>query len=174
MKRIAPAAIILFVAVAWFAPADARAQSGEKGGSVPVEKFDPARDAARDIASAQVEARRSGRRILLDVGGEWCIWCHRLDTLFMRNKDLAEQLHAGFVVVKVNYSKENMNEAVLAPYGKIPVYPHLLVLDENGVLLRSQDTGELESGKGHDPVKVGAFIQAWRGPGKTIPSPERH
>lgn len=173
MKQMTVAAMVMLVAALWCSPAEVRCQSGAKSKSVPVQKFDPTRDAARDIADAQIEAKRSARRILLDVGGEWCIWCHRLDTLFMRNKDLAAELHAGFVVVKVNYSKENKNEAVLAPYGKIPGYPHLFVLDENGMLLHSQDTGELESGKGHDPEKVRAFIQAWRGPGKAAPSKER-
>jgi len=75
--------------------------------------------------------------------------------------------------VKVNYSPENKNEAVLSTFPKISGYPHLFVLDEGGRLLHSQDSGELESGEGHDPAKVLAFIQAWRGPGKPTPSKER-
>jgi thiol:disulfide interchange protein len=173
MKRISLVAVLVLVAVSWFIPAQLHAQAGKKGGYVPVEKFDPARDAARDIKDAQVEARRSARRILVDVGGAWCIWCRRLDSLFMRNKILAAELHAGFVVVKVNYSPENKNEAVLSTFPKISGYPHLFVLDEGGRLLHSQDSGELESGEGHDPAKVLAFIQAWRGPGKPTPSKER-
>ncbi len=79
----------------------------------------------------------------------------------MANKDLAETLHKEFVVVKVNWSKENKNEAVLSRYPKIPGYPHLFVLDSNGKLLHSQDTSELESGKGHDQDKVMAFFKKW-------------
>lgn len=131
---------------------------------VPVTRFDPSRDAARDIADALTEARRSGRRVLLDVGGEWCIWCHRLDTLFVLHPDLAALMHSGFVVVKVNFSKENKNAEVLSRYPKVPGYPHLFVLEKDGTLLRSQDTGELESGKGHDPAKVRVFLQAWAPP----------
>lgn len=127
----------------------------------PLEKFDPQRNAARDIQLAIAEAKRSGRRVLLDVGGEWCIWCHRLDTLFMKNPDLSDYLHKNFVVVKVNYSKENTNEALLSKYPKIPGYPHLFVLDEKGLLLCSQDTGELEEGKGHSREKVLAFLKRW-------------
>ena len=126
-----------------------------------LEKFDPNRDAAKDIRAAVTEAKHSGKRVFLDVGGEWCVWCRRLDTLFATNKDLAETLHKEFVVVKVNYSKENKNEAVLSQYPKIPGYPHLFVLDGNGKLLHSQDTSELESGKGHDHDKVMAFLQKW-------------
>src|SRR5215471_3069270 len=37
---------------------------------VPVHKFDPKRDAAADIEAAIHEAQRTGKRILLDVGGD--------------------------------------------------------------------------------------------------------
>jgi thiol:disulfide interchange protein len=128
---------------------------------VPVTKFDPNRDAGKDIQNAVVEAGRTGKRILLDVGGDWCIWCRRLDSLFAANKDLAELLHQGFVVVKVNWSRENKNEGVLSHYPKIPGYPHLFVLDSKGKLLQSQDTGQLESGNHHDREKVLAFLKKW-------------
>jgi thioredoxin-related protein len=133
------------------------------GGSRP-DKFDPKRDAAKDIAAAVAEAKQTNRRVLLDVGGEWCIWCRRLDTLFVKNPDLGKYLHDNFVVVKVNYSKENKNEKVLSRYPKIQGYPHFFVLDNDGKLLRSQDTGELESGKGHDRDKVLAFLKTWISP----------
>ena len=42
---------------------------------------DPARNTDDDIQAAQVEARRSGKRILLDVGGEWCPWCRLLNII---------------------------------------------------------------------------------------------
>ena len=126
-----------------------------------VQKFDPLRDAAADIKAAIAEAARTHRRILLDVGGEWCIWCHRLDSLYASHKDLADFLTTHYVLVKVNYSKENKNETVLSNYPKIPGYPHYFVLDSNGKLLHSQGTGDLESGKGHDPAKVHAFLKEW-------------
>ncbi len=130
-------------------------------GYAPVEKFDPSRDAAADIRSALAEARHSGRRVLLDVGGNWCVWCRRLDTLFTTHPDLERFREAHYVVVKVNWSPENKNESVLSRYPAIRGYPHLFVLDGDGTLVRSEDTGELEKGKGHDPEKVMAFLRAW-------------
>jgi len=128
------------------------------------EKFDPTRDAAKDIADAVVLASKESKRILLDVGGEWCIWCHKLDKFFNDNKDAADFLHANFIVVKVNYSKENKNEKVLSAYPPVKGYPHLFVLDSSGKLLHSQDTGELESGDHHDHDKVLSFLRAWAPP----------
>lgn len=126
-------------------------------------KFDPSRDAEKDIKDAIAAAGKSGKNILLDVGGEWCIWCHRLDKLFEDNKDLSDFEHENFIVVKVNYSNENKNEKVLSKYPKVSGYPHLFVLDKDGNLLHSQNTGDLESekGQGHDKDKVFAFLREW-------------
>jgi thioredoxin-related protein len=129
-------------------------------------KFDPLRDAQKDIQDAVREAQKTHQRILLDVGGEWCIWCRRLDTLYMKNSDLDRYLHKYFLVVKINVSKENQNEQVLAHYPKVAGYPHIFILDELGNLLQSQDTGELEYPKespvkGHDKAKVLAFLKKW-------------
>ncbi len=134
--------------------------------SSPHTKFDPNRNAQKDIQDAVALAKKFKKRILLDVGGEWCIWCHRLDTLFLQNKDLDKYLNDHFVVVKVNVSKENKNEEVLSKYPKVAGYPHIFILDSNGKLIHSQDTGKLEFPKdypvkGHDKKKVFAFLKKW-------------
>lgn len=125
------------------------------------EAFSPSRDAQKDIRDAMVEATRTGRRILLDVGGEWCIWCKRLDAFFVSHPGASDLMHKSFVVVKVNYSKENQNENVLSPYPKIPGYPHLFILEANGKLVHSQDTGLLEEGKGYSEQKIMTFLEQW-------------
>ena len=126
-----------------------------------VTKFNPSRNPVLDVKEAVAEAEKSNRRIILDVGGNWCIWCHRIDNFIDDNKDLYDLLHRNFVVVKVNYSPENKNEEFLSGYPKIPGYPHFFVLEENGELLHSQDTGKLEKGKGYDKEKFIAFIKKW-------------
>jgi len=138
-------------------------RSQERGGpsAAGAERFDPARDADADIRAAVAEASKTGKRVLLDVGGEWCIWCRRLDTLFTTHDDLRSFRDAHYVVVKVNWSPENKNELVLARYPKVAGYPHLFVLDAEGKLVHSQNTGDLEKGKGHDPVKVMEFLKQW-------------
>jgi len=136
-------------------------------GYTPATTFDSSRDAAKDIAAAAEEAKRTGRRVLIDVGGDWCIWCKRLDAFFEEQKDVTAFLQKNYVPVKVHYSKENKNEAVLSRYPKVAGYPHLFVLDGDGKLLHSQDTGALESGKGHDREKVLAFLRQWAPEGGT-------
>ena len=135
------------------------------------EKFDPTRDPAKDLTTAVAVTSKSGQRILLDVGGEWCSWCRKLDMFFEQNEDVAAFLHKNFVVVKVNFSKENPNEKFLSQYPAIKGYPHIFVLDAAGKLLHSQSTGELESGDHHDHDKVFAFLKKWAAdPGVNAPS----
>ena len=48
----------------------------------PAGPFDPSRDAMKDFEAAKAEAKKSGKRILLDVGGNWCSWCRLLDRFY--------------------------------------------------------------------------------------------
>ncbi len=124
-------------------------------------KFDPARDAAADVAHAIAEAKTSGRNVLVDVGGEWCVWCHILDDFFAADDEARTLRDAGYVVVKVNWSPANHNEALLARWPKVPGYPHLFVLDAGGGLVHSQPTDALEHGRGYDRDKVIAFLRRY-------------
>jgi thiol:disulfide interchange protein len=127
-------------------------------------RFDPSRDAARDVAAAVAAAKASGRRVLVDVGGEWCIWCHRLDAFFAHD-DAARALRDRlYVLVKVNWSPENHNAALLSRWPAIDGYPHYFVLGEEGALVRSQSTGDLEKGDGYDRAKVLAFLARYAAP----------
>ncbi len=128
---------------------------------IPVAKYDPKRDADQDIRDASAEAQRTNRRILLEVGGDWCSWCHRLDEFFEAHPDLISLRDKNFVTVKINFSEENRNAAVLARYDPIPGYPHVFVLDSDGKLLRSQDTSAFEEGKSYNAERLAAFLTNW-------------
>lgn len=128
---------------------------------VPVDTFDPARDAARDIREAVAEAVRTGRNVLVDVGGEWCVWCHYMDAFYEKHPDVKALRDRFYVQVKLNYSPENENKEILSKYPKISGYPHLFVLDGTGKLLWSQNTGKLEQGEGYNTEKFIAFLTKW-------------
>lgn len=128
---------------------------------VPVAKYDPKRDADQDIRDAIVEAKRANLRILLEVGGDWCIWCHHMDDFFSAHSDLTALRDKNFVTVKINFSEENPNKDVLARYGPIPGYPHVFVLDADGRLLHSQDTSALEEGKSYNAERLSVFLKYW-------------
>ncbi len=129
----------------------------------PAGPFDASRDVAKDFEAAKVEAKRTHKRILLDVGGNWCSWCRLMDRFYGEQKDLRELRDRHFVTLLVNYSPEQKNEAFLGQFPKVKGYPHFFVLDADGKLLHSQDTGVLEDGKGYSREKMAAFLKAWKG-----------
>lgn len=160
-----PALLSILVAVSLCSVA--LAQGGAAAVTSPQVKksehlFDPKADPAKDLAAAVKKATKQNKRILLDIGGDWCPWCHKLDQMFKQDKDVAANLKANYIVVKVNFSEENKNEDFLSNYPKITGYPHLFVLDKGGKLLHSQDTGLLETGPKHDHDKVMTFLNKWK------------
>ena len=124
--------------------------------------YDPQRDPEKDLAMAEAQAKTAKKRILLEVGGTWCIWCRTLDEFFADRKDLREQRDAGFVLMKVNMSAINENSPFLSRYPKIPGYPWIFVLDADGKLLKSEDTNELEGGvNGYSAKSIKDFLWKW-------------
>jgi len=129
--------------------------------------YDPARNAAEDIEQAVVDAAETGKRVLLEVGGNWCVWCYEMERYFQANEELRSLRDRNYVTVKVNWSPENQNTDALSRYPKIPGYPHLYVLENTGALLHSQNTAELEDGgKSYDLEKFTAFLKKWAPSGK--------
>lgn len=136
-------------------------QDKAKSDTVKTSIYDAKSDPAKELSRAVKAASKKDKRILLQVGGDWCPWCKKLDKLFRENEEISSLLDKHYILLKVNYSKENKNEKFLSKYPKIEGYPHIFVLDKNGKFIHSQNTGDLETGEYHDPAKVIAFLKKW-------------
>jgi thioredoxin-related protein len=128
---------------------------------LPPAGYDPARDPAADLKTAIAQAQKENKRILLEVGGEWCPYCRLLNKVIHDDAKLLGRLNEGFVVVKVNFSPGVPNEAFLSQYPKIPSYPHLFVLDKDGKLLLSQTPDDFMKDDKYVPELVMGFVQKW-------------
>jgi thioredoxin-related protein len=133
-----------------------------KADYVPVSEYDPKRDAAADIKDAVAYAAKTHRRVLVEIGGKWCIWCTYLDKFFDKNATLRDFRDENYVMVKVNFSPENKNEKVISQYGGAPGYPHIIVLDSDGKMLHAQDTSKLEEGRGYSVSTIAKFLDQWK------------
>ena len=131
------------------------------GGQPLPEKFDPTRDAMADVAQALALARDQKKMVLVDVGGEWCAWCHVFDRFVASRPEVRKTLQEQYILVKVNYSPQNRNDALLSRWPKAKGYPHFYVLGTDGQVVASQASGELEAGKDYDEGKVLAFLRRW-------------
>jgi thiol:disulfide interchange protein len=147
------------------APTEAAAGTSTLPDSALVDVYDPARDPAEDLQQAIVIAQKENKRIMLELGGDWCIWCKYMDEFYESHSDLLQFRAENFVLVKVNVSPENMNEESLSQYPAAAGYPHIYILDSDGTFLHSQDTVELEDGNVSYVLEVFmAFLEKWAPP----------
>ena len=124
-------------------------------------KYEPRSDPDKYLADAVAEAKRSHRNILIEVGGEWCSWCHIMDDFFRTHAELLALREKNYVLMKINMSRENENKAFLSRYPRIHGYPHILILDAEGKLLFSQETSALEDGHSYHVKRFTKFLDAF-------------
>ena len=123
--------------------------------------YDPARDPFADGNAALALARMTGRRVLIEVGGEWCTWCHVIDSFLKEHPDVYAALQANFVVLKVNVSDENDNHEFMAGLPKSLGYPHFYITENDGSIIQSQDTAKLLEDGHYSRVRFMNFIKRW-------------
>src|SRR4051812_24119902 len=58
--------------------------------------YDESADATKDVAAAVKRAARENKRVLLDVGGNWCGWCRLLHDLFTQDAEVRSLLRAEY------------------------------------------------------------------------------
>lgn len=123
--------------------------------------YDPKRNPFSDGRAALQLAKDTQRRVLIEVGGDWCKWCHVLDRFLNEHPSLQAQLHETFVLLKVNVDEVNDNAEFLSAFPRALGYPHMYVTDNEGVILFSQDTAEfLRNGK-YSEQHFRLFLKHW-------------
>ena len=125
--------------------------------------YTPTDNAEEGIANAVKQAKATGKNVFIQIGGNWCIWCARFHEFVTTDKSLDSMIKANYVVYHLNWSKENKNEALLTKY-EFPQrfgFPVFLVLNGEGRLIHTQDSGLLEQDKGYSKNKVMTFLSSW-------------
>ena len=125
--------------------------------------YKPEENAKQQISAAVKEAKNSNKHVLIQIGGNWCIWCARFNDLITTDKSIDSLVNENYAVYHLNYSKENFNLDLLKKY-KFPQrfgFPVFLILNEEGDLLHTQNSEYLESEKGYDKEKVIVFFNNW-------------
>ncbi|SEV97411.1 thioredoxin family protein [Chitinophaga arvensicola] len=125
--------------------------------------YNPTADAKADIAAATKQAAKENKHVLLQIGGNWCIWCKRLYKFIEDDAELKTTMNNNYVVYHLNYSKENKNLPILKELGYPQRFgfPVLVILDAKGNRLHTQNSGLLESADSYDRKKVQEFLKQW-------------
>lgn len=126
--------------------------------------YKPAENAQRELSNAITQAKKDGKNVLVQIGGNWCIWCARFHDFITQDPKIDSIIKSGYIVYHLNYSEENFNAKLLAMYGYPQRFgfPVFLVLNSKGQLIQTQNSWYLEDGKkSYDRDKVIEFFTDW-------------
>lgn len=127
--------------------------------------YHPEENAEAKIVALIKQAQKENKNIMIQAGGNWCIWCLRFNNFVQTTPELKKQVDDNYVYYHLNYSPDNKNEKIFAKYGNPGDkygYPVFIVLDKNGKQIHTQDSSVLEEGKGYSMEKVKKFFDDWK------------
>jgi thioredoxin-related protein len=127
------------------------------------EIYNTAIDGMKQLDEAVVKASKEKKYLLIQVGGNWCPWCIRFNKFLADVPQVDSIMKSSFILVHLNYSRENRNYPALARLGYPQRFgfPVLVVINGKGERLHTQDSGFLEKDKGYDTLKVVTFLKNW-------------
>lgn len=93
--------------------------------------YDEARNADQAVAAAKARALKTHKRLLIDLGGNWCLDC-RILAGTMRLPEIAPFVAKHYEVVTVDIGRFDKNGQIAAHYGvkgRLAGVPAVLVVD---------------------------------------------
>ncbi len=126
--------------------------------------YNPKADAQADIRKLVAQAQKEGKNIIIQAGGNWCIWCLRFNQFVQTTPELKKIVDENYLYYHLNYSPDNKNEKIFSEYGNPGEkfgYPVFIVLDKTGKMIHIQQSDVLEEGKGYSLEKTKEFFNQW-------------
>ena len=125
--------------------------------------YNPDADVSVVISQGLTKAKAQNKHLLLQIGGNWCPWCIKFHQFCIDDKDISTLISRSYVIIKVNYSKENRNMAELKKleYPQRFGFPVFVILDSEGKRIHTQNSAYLEEDKGYSKKKVLEFLGQW-------------
>ena len=123
------------------------------------------------IDRAVATARKAGKFVICQVGGNWCPWCLRFADFITSDTTISKVIADNYVYIHVNYDPRKSDGEGKARSAKAMLkrlnnparfgFPVFVVLDGRGKVLHIQDSSFLEEGNGYNHEKVLRFFKSW-------------
>jgi thiol:disulfide interchange protein len=104
---------------------------------VTMQPYDEAANADAQVAAAFARAQKSHKRVLIDLGGNWCVDCLVLSN-FLRLPEMRRFMEAHYEEVLVDVGRFNRNLQIPARFGitkRLEGVPALLIATPDGKLV---------------------------------------
>lgn len=123
-------------------------------------------DADRAVAAARARAAKSGKRLLIDLGGNWCLDC-RILAGTIELPELRGFVAKNFEVVTVDIGRFDKNLQIPAHYGitsRLQGVPALLIVDaKSDRLLNKGRESALADARSMTPQSLADWLAQWVG-----------
>jgi thiol-disulfide isomerase/thioredoxin len=125
--------------------------------------YDENANADAAVAAAFERARKSHKRVLIDLGGNWCGDCIVLANI-MQLPEMKEFIASHFEVVVVDVGRETKNLQIPARFGVNLAggVPTVLIVEPNGkTLVDSGHIAALEDARHMTPQGIADWLAQW-------------
>ena len=127
--------------------------------------YDEAADADAAVDAAFARARKSGKRVLIDMGGNWCGDCIVLANL-MQLPEMKRFLAAHFEIVSVDVGRFDKNLQIPARFGAVDRLkrggvPSVIIAEPDGSFVNRTDISALEDARHMSPQAIADWLAQW-------------
>ena len=123
--------------------------------------YDENENAKEKIDTAIKQAQKENKHILIQMGGNWCKWCLRFDEFVKNNNEISKVLEENYIVLHINYNKKDIETLERLEHPERFGFPVIIILDENGKRLHTQNSYYLEEGESYHAKKVLSCFKDW-------------
>ena len=121
-------------------------------------------NADREVASALTRARQSGKRLLIDLGGNWCLDC-RLLAGTMEEQPLKAWIARHYETVTVDVGRFDKNLQIPRRYGitkRLEGVPAILIVDpRTNKLVNAGHVTALADARSMSPQSLADWLARW-------------
>jgi len=167
MKRLF--AVLLLSATTAFAAVPAPKPSIATLADLPVvvnAPYDEKADADAAVAAAFAKAKASHKRVLLDLGGNWCPDCIVLAN-FLQLPEIKAFVARHYVMAAVDVGRFNKNLQVPARFGyttRLKGVPTVLIAEPDGTLVNGSDVFAFTDARHMTPQGLADYLAKWAAP----------
>jgi thiol:disulfide interchange protein len=132
---------------------------------VLTQPYDEGANAEAAVAAAFARAQKSHKRVLIDLGGNWCVDCIVLSN-FLKLPEMERFMAAHYEVVTVDVGRFNRNLQIPARFGvtkKLEGVPALLIATPDGKLVNGKDVFATATASEMTPKSVADYLAKYAG-----------
>ena len=125
-----------------------------------VQPYNEAANADAQVAAAFARAQKSHKRVLIDLGGNWCVDCIVLAN-FVRLPEMRHFMEAHYEEVLVDVGRFNRNLQIPARFGiteRLKGVPALLIVTPDGKLVNGDNIFATADAHSMTPQAIAAYL----------------